>query len=228
MVATILGQTWCLEGVLVPFEVSSGSMAETLLGPHWDVVCGDCGLRFAHGADAPRGSETAVCPNCGYREHRLPSDGEVSGDRLLVHKSVCALRSPRRWEVVAFRRFDGKGRIYVKRIVGLPGELVQIRDGDVYINGEIQARRSNSRKASRCWSTTRIILPQLTEERAIAMVRRFGPYSLDFQWWSIYPPRDCGRKEDRLADLSPLGPFIGIGRQLSRDPDHERQQLQSG
>ena len=44
-VAVLVGQTWCLEGVLDPFEVSSGSMAETPLGPHWDVVCDDCGLR---------------------------------------------------------------------------------------------------------------------------------------------------------------------------------------
>ncbi|MGO8749489.1 MAG: S26 family signal peptidase [Thermoguttaceae bacterium] len=139
-VAVLVGQTWCLEGVLDPFEVSSGSMAETLLGPHWDVVCDDCGLRFAHGADLPRSGQTAICPNCGYRTHRLPPEEEISGDRLLVHKSIWRLRSPRRWEVAAFRRSDGTGRIYVKRIVGLPGESVQIRDGDVYIDGEIQRK----------------------------------------------------------------------------------------
>ncbi|MCR4415856.1 MAG: signal peptidase I [Thermoguttaceae bacterium] len=65
----------------------------------------------------------------------------ASGDGLLIAKSAFVLRQPRRWEVIAFRVADGTGRMAVKRVVGLPGERVEIRDGDVYINGQL-ARKS--------------------------------------------------------------------------------------
>ncbi len=45
--------------------------------------------------------------------------------------------APRRWEVVALRSPDESNRLCVKRVVGLPGEHVQIRDGDVMINGQV-------------------------------------------------------------------------------------------
>ncbi len=137
----ILTRTWLMEGLLVPFEVASGSMAETLLGPHREIICGDCGRRFACGADSPPTTAKAVCPNCGYRENDLASRPVVPGDGLLIAKTAFVVRRPRRWEVIAFRVAGGTDRIAIKRVVGLPGETVEIRDGDVYINGQL-ARKS--------------------------------------------------------------------------------------
>lgn len=45
-------------------------------------------------------------------------------------------RPPRRGDVVVFRFPQDPSRDFVKRIVGLPGEVVDVRDGRVYINGE--------------------------------------------------------------------------------------------
>ncbi|MCF0233508.1 MAG: hypothetical protein HUK22_00855, partial [Thermoguttaceae bacterium] len=47
-------------------------------------------------------------------------------------------RVPRRWDVVVFR--DAFGRPTLKRAVGLPGETVEIRNGDVFIDGKITRR----------------------------------------------------------------------------------------
>ena len=46
-------------------------------------------------------------------------------------------RAPRRWEAVALRCPSAAGLMVVKRVVGLPGEEVEVRNGDVYINGRI-------------------------------------------------------------------------------------------
>ena len=137
-VLLILLQTWLLDGIppLPPMQIESGSMAETLLGPHSDIVCGDCGRRFCCGLDR-RPGPYAVCPNCGWRHNDTQAGVSVRGDRVLVHRGAYLRRMPERWEVAAFRLPEQPRHIAVKRIVGLPGESVQIRHGDVFIDGHI-------------------------------------------------------------------------------------------
>ncbi len=55
-------------------------------------------------------------------------------DVVLVNRLSYDLGKPDRFDVVVFRREDGKANI--KRIVGLPGETVQIQGGQVHIDGE--------------------------------------------------------------------------------------------
>ena len=57
-------------------------------------------------------------------------------DNLIVEKVSYYFRAPERFDVIVFELADEKGVHYIKRIVGLPGETVQIQDGAVYINGE--------------------------------------------------------------------------------------------
>lgn len=54
-------------------------------------------------------------------------NGETDG-------SVFAFHPPRRGEVVVFR-FPEEDRDFVKRVVGLPGDTVEIRNGEVFVNG---------------------------------------------------------------------------------------------
>ena len=42
---------------------------------------------------------------------------------------------PKRFDVVAFKNKDG--RVCIRRVIGLPGETVNIKDGYVYINGKV-------------------------------------------------------------------------------------------
>ncbi len=64
----------------------------------------------------------------------------LDGDRVLIDRSTFRYRPPRRWEIAAFQRAGEAEKILIKRIVGLPGESVQIRNGNVYINGQIQRK----------------------------------------------------------------------------------------
>lgn len=58
-----------------------------------------------------------------------------SQDVVLVNRISYDLGKPDRFDVVVFQREDGKANI--KRIIGLPGERVQIQNGDIYINGQV-------------------------------------------------------------------------------------------
>ena len=58
-------------------------------------------------------------------------------DSLLVDKVSYCFRQPARYDVIVFEpAIANVSKYYVKRIVGLPGETIQIIDGVVYINGE--------------------------------------------------------------------------------------------
>ena len=58
-------------------------------------------------------------------------------DRIVVNKFIYRFQKPQRFDVVVFR-FPGKEtkKDFIKRVIGLPGEKVEIRAGDVYINDE--------------------------------------------------------------------------------------------
>ncbi len=58
-----------------------------------------------------------------------------SDDIVLMNQLKLDLGKPERFDVVVFEREDQKRNI--KRIIGLPGETVQIQDGQVLINGQV-------------------------------------------------------------------------------------------
>jgi len=60
----------------------------------------------------------------------------VPGDRILVTKLGIADRSLQRGDVVVFRNPEDRRQNYIKRVIGLPGETVEVRDGVLLINGE--------------------------------------------------------------------------------------------
>lgn len=58
------------------------------------------------------------------------------GDNLIVDKLSYHFREPKRFEIIVFPYRHKENIYYIKRIIGLPGETVQVKDGYVYINGE--------------------------------------------------------------------------------------------
>lgn len=58
------------------------------------------------------------------------------GDRLLINKFYFVVSAPHRKDVVTFEDPQQEGRYLVKRVVGVPGDTVEIRDSALYVNGE--------------------------------------------------------------------------------------------
>ena len=59
------------------------------------------------------------------------------GDHLLVDKISYRFREPERFDIIVFPYLHEERVYYIKRIIGLPGETVQVVDGYVYIDGEL-------------------------------------------------------------------------------------------
>ncbi|HHV71704.1 MAG TPA: signal peptidase I [Clostridia bacterium] len=57
-------------------------------------------------------------------------------DRILSNRFIYHFREIRRGEIVLFYAPDKPGMIYVKRVIGLPGDEVVIKDGNLFINGQ--------------------------------------------------------------------------------------------
>ncbi len=80
----------------------------------------------------------------------------MPGDDLLGLRTAYLFKDPQRGDIIIFKFPDDESQKFIKRIIGLPGDLVQIEDGKVYING----------------STTSLEEPYLKEE----WTRNTGPF----------------------------------------------------
>ena len=57
-----------------------------------------------------------------------------NGDHMIVNKINYKLNEPERFDIVVFHATEKKD--YIKRVIGLPGETVEIREDTLYIDGE--------------------------------------------------------------------------------------------
>lgn len=138
-------RTFAAEAYVVP----TGSMAPTLLGNHEEVACPNCRTRFTIGLDDEGRAGRPVCPNCGQDRFEDVPAVACGGDRVLVQKFLFDFRRPRRWEVAVFHFPGEPSQPYVKRVVGLPGEAVQVVGGDVLIDGRIARKTLREQRAMR-------------------------------------------------------------------------------
>ena len=72
----------------------------------------------------------------------IPSESMVPtlmiGDRVLANKFIYDFTDPDRGDVVVFESVEVEGQDLIKRVVGTPGDTVEVRDGTLYVNGEPQ------------------------------------------------------------------------------------------
>ncbi|MCL5935001.1 MAG: signal peptidase I [Firmicutes bacterium] len=58
----------------------------------------------------------------------------VPGDRIIVNKFIYRFKEPARGDVMVFRFPKDPERDFIKRVIGLPGDTVEIRNSELYIN----------------------------------------------------------------------------------------------
>jgi signal peptidase I len=128
-------------------------MADTLMGAHFRLRCRQCGYRYDYGFDSRRLglSQDAVpaghikspysrCPSCGHYDSAGRAIPVSNGDRILVLKCIYQFFEPKQWDVIVFKNPLDPPINYIKRLIGRPGETVEIIDGDIYIDGQISRK----------------------------------------------------------------------------------------
>ena len=156
--------------VVEAFKIPTGSMAPTLLGAHKDIKCPNCNWRFYHNDNDGRSAFCPNCmykiDTRNLRDHngnRIlvnkifykftkpdPKRWNVIVFKYPRYDITCKSCSYKRDDVewregmkcpsCGSARLSKKQKNYIKRLVGLPGETVQVINGDLYINNHIQRK----------------------------------------------------------------------------------------
>jgi signal peptidase I len=96
-----------------PFNIPSGSMVPTLLVGDYLFVS-----KFSY----------------GYSRYSLPFGLPLFSGRIFFH-------SPERGDVVVFKLPSDNSTDYIKRVIGLPGDHIQMKSGNLYINDQLVPRK---------------------------------------------------------------------------------------
>ena len=62
----------------------------------------------------------------------------MAGDRNLALRTSYWFSDPQRGDVVVFEAPDDPDTLYVKRVIGVGGDTVEVQDGEVLVNGQVQ------------------------------------------------------------------------------------------
>lgn len=122
------------------YAVTANGMAPCVKGHHFHGVCTHCGGETILSARDSRGTRgrryepapEGICTRCYRFDFSTPaSDAVYWGDRVIALR----LATPRRWDVIVFEFPEDRRQTYVQRLVGLPGETIEVRGGVVWIDG---------------------------------------------------------------------------------------------
>jgi signal peptidase I len=162
-----------------------------------------------------------------FEPFRIPSDSMMptllDGDFIIVNKYAYGLRlpvinrkivevgEPQRGDVVVFRYPVDPSTNFIKRLIGLPGDHVEVRDNRITINGQpVEFKPAPSKFTDGCYINLTQVIEHLGKHEHEAI---FCPVALDRQ--PVLP--SCNRHgvrgyvcgdEDAPGGM-PIGPFVG-------------------
>lgn len=205
------------------FVIPTGSMAPTLFGRHKEVNCPGCGLHYTVGASTEIDQQSGVllperrlrsstCPNC-RRSNDVYAASVFNGDRIVVNKQVSEYE---RFNVVVFKNPEEPNVNFIKRLIGLPGETIRLRQGDVFArprgDSDFQIQRKADPEVQRDIQLLvydddhppRLLLEQGNEERWVPSL--LSPGSPEFGFW---PQTTNAWQPDRAARVYSIDAPVG-------------------
>jgi signal peptidase I len=128
-----------------------------------------------------------------------------NGDYLIIDEASYHFRDPQRGEVIVFRFPDNPSQYYIKRIIGLPEEKVEVRNGEVWVSrpGEETAQMLEESYLPYQTYTSGTISITLAENEIFVMgdnriasydSRQWGALPMDYivgrTWMRLWPMKD--------------------------------------
>ena len=165
-----------------PFNIPSGSMVPTLVEGDYLFVS-----KYSY----------------GYSRYSMPFSPNLFSGRILASL-------PERGDVAVFKVPRDNATDYIKRIVGLPGDRVQMKAGQLHINGELVPRR--------------LLGPYLTRERVFVQGNRYAETMPGGRVHDIIKMSDTGSLNDTQEFKVPANHVFAMGDNRdnssdSRDPN---------
>jgi signal peptidase I len=162
-----------------PFSIPSGSMRPTLLEGDYLFV-----TKWAY----------------GYSRHSLPFSPPIFSGRIWGS-------DPERGDVAVFKFPPNPSLDYIKRIVGLPGDRIQMKDGQLFINGEGVPRVK----------TGEITDPDVTEmDRPVEVWRETLPNGVSYDTLDLSPN---GIGDNTREFVVPEGHYFAMGDNRDNSTD---------
>ena len=162
-----------------------------------------------------------------YFGHQISNIGESmnpvirNGDVVLVNRIVYDASTPKRGDIIVFKPKGNENlHSYIKRIIGLPGESVEIRDGEIYIN---------NRKLNEKYETTAIADTGIASEKIVlggdAVQVKVGQRARP----TVVVHNGKSRAADRVGAAKALGQALGergLARTKAARIGNERSRLE--
>lgn len=106
----------------------------------------------------------------------------MTGDRIFGNRLAYRNQDPQRGDIVIFKFPDDESQLFIKRVIGLPGETLEVRNGRVYINGDSMPLNEPYIKVDPIGDYGPVTIP----ENGYFMMGDNRNYSADSRFW-VHP-----------------------------------------
>lgn len=154
-----------------------------------------------------------IIRTCVVQSFKIPSgsmeDTLVIGDCLLVNKFIYGikvpftdlrlprLRAPERGDVIVFRYPEDRSKDFIKRLIGVPGDQIQVRDKRVYVNGSLYQNPHEMHKDPQ-------IMPRELNQRD-----NFGPVTVPANAYFVMGDNRDNSYDSRFWGFVPKADLVG-------------------
>ena len=108
----------------------------------------------------------------------------MTGDQIFGNRLAYKNSDPERYDIIIFHYPDDESKLFIKRVIGLPGETVDIRDGEVYIDGSSEPLYDDFCMTPGITDTGKLTFPITVPEGSYFVLGDNRAASMDSRYWN--------------------------------------------